>query len=237
MGLPHHQQGAPSVWLWRSRARVLSCAQPRPCGALVSLRYCMRGWAPGVWWVCEGLNLMDQRVLAFVKVGLWLADCSPVESHPLCSLSLTVLNVLCVALSLLCVGGSRRLVVLAVARGVEGSSRCVVKSLSSACPRRSACRARRRCCSRASWPLLVRRCAHAAVLMSPALTVACSIECSSRRFVSADSSRAVRVPVRAGGALPCPSAGGGWGVGVGAVVTRGLGARWPLGRCPPPRAA
>ena len=26
---------------------------------------------------------MDQRVLAFVKVGLWLADCSPVESHPL----------------------------------------------------------------------------------------------------------------------------------------------------------
>ena len=50
------------------------------------------------WWMCEGLNLMDQRVLAFVKVGLWLADCSPVESHPLCSLSLTVLNVL-----LLCV--------------------------------------------------------------------------------------------------------------------------------------
>lgn len=37
------------------------------------------------WWMCEGLNLMDQRVLAFVKVGLWLADCSPVESHPLCA--------------------------------------------------------------------------------------------------------------------------------------------------------
>ena len=35
------------------------------------------------WWMCEGSNLMDQRVLAFVKVGLWLADCSPVESHPL----------------------------------------------------------------------------------------------------------------------------------------------------------
>ena len=35
------------------------------------------------WWMCEDLNLMDQRVLAFVKVGLWLADCSPVESHPL----------------------------------------------------------------------------------------------------------------------------------------------------------
>lgn len=37
------------------------------------------------WWMCEGLNLMDQRVLATVVVGLWLADCSPVESHPLCA--------------------------------------------------------------------------------------------------------------------------------------------------------
>lgn len=43
------------------------------------------GWAPGFWWVCEGLNLMDQRVLATVVVGLWLADCSPVESHHLCA--------------------------------------------------------------------------------------------------------------------------------------------------------
>ena len=31
------------------------------------------------------------------------------------------------------------------------------------------------------------------------------------------------VPLRAGGTLPCPVAGGGWGVGVGAVVTQGLG--------------
>ena len=43
------------------------------------------------------------------------------------------------------------------------------------------------------------------------------------------------VPLRAGGALPCPSAGGGWGVGVGvgvgvgAVVTqRAVGALWGL---------
>lgn len=43
------------------------------------------GLGSWVWWVCEGLNLMDQLVLAFVKVGLWLADCSPVESHPLCA--------------------------------------------------------------------------------------------------------------------------------------------------------
>ena len=50
------------------------------------------------WWMCEGSNLMDQRVLAFVKVGLWLADCSPVESHP-CCIVLLMLNVLRVALS------------------------------------------------------------------------------------------------------------------------------------------
>lgn len=31
------------------------------------------------------------------------------------------------------------------------------------------------------------------------------------------------VPLRAGGTLPCPVAGSGWGVGVGAVVTQGLG--------------
>lgn len=50
------------------------------------------------WWMCEGSNLMDQRVLAFVKVGLWLADCSPVESHP-CCIVLLMLNVLRVTLS------------------------------------------------------------------------------------------------------------------------------------------
>ena len=60
--------------------------------------------------------------------------------------------------------------------------------------------------------------------MPPVLTAVCSVEGSSRRFVSADCSRVVRVPVRAGGALPCPSAGGGWGVGVGAVVAQGMGA-------------
>lgn len=41
MGLPHHQHGVPSLWLWMSRLRVLSCAQPRPCWVLVSFLYCM----------------------------------------------------------------------------------------------------------------------------------------------------------------------------------------------------
>lgn|GEM_PF-5786344 len=71
------------------------------------------GWAPGFWWVCEGLNLMDQRVLATVVVGLWLADCSPVESHPLCAscVDAAVFFALrCRVASLLC---SRHVVVLA----------------------------------------------------------------------------------------------------------------------------
>ena len=37
------------------------------------------------------------------------------------------------------------------------------------------------------------------------------------------------VPLRAGGALPCPPAGGGWGVGVGTVVTQGLRLGGPWG--------
>ena len=165
MGLPHHQQGVPSVWLWMSRARVLSCAQPRPCWALVSFRYCI-GWDSWVWWVCEGLNLMDQRVLTYLKVALWLTDRSPVESHPLCSLPFAVLlNVLRVALS------CRFAVVLAspcraCSVGVLKVLRVASSAERSACQRRRVRRARRRCCSRASWPLLVRRYAHAAVLCS-----------------------------------------------------------------------
>ena len=166
MGLPHHQQGVPSVWLWMSRARVLSWAQPRPCWALVSLRYCMGGAPLGFcWWMCEGSNLMDQRVLAFVKVGLWLADCSPVESHPCCivllmlqcsSRCVVVLLRCCARVALSC------LLLCCVRRrcSVECSLRCVAVPLSSVCPRRRVCCARRRCCSLASWPLLLRCCAH-----------------------------------------------------------------------------
>ena len=83
----------------------------------------------------------------------------------------------CRVASLLC---SRCVVVLAVACSVEGSSRCFVASLSSACPCRRVCCVRCRCCSLASWPLLLRCCAHAPCH-------ACSVEGSSRCFVSADS--------------------------------------------------
>ena len=110
------------------------------------------------WWMCEDLNLMDQRVLAFVKVGLWLADCSPVESHPWLHrvVDAAVFFALCCRVaSLLC---SRCVVVLAVACSVEGSSRCFVASLSSVCPCRSVL------CSMSllfvSRLLLLRCCAH-----------------------------------------------------------------------------
>ena len=53
------------------------------------------GLGSWVWWVCEGLNLMDQRVLATVVVGLWLADCSPCLSHVLCCIVLLLLCVVC----------------------------------------------------------------------------------------------------------------------------------------------
>lgn len=167
---------------------------------------------------------MDQRVLAFVKVGLWLADCSPVESHP-CCIVLLMLNVLRVALS------CRFAVVLAspcrvgCRCSVKGSSRCVVVLLSSVCLRRSVL---------CSMPLLL-ACFMAAALTlllgayAAVLTVACNGECSSRCFVSVSSSRAPCMPLRADGALPCPVAGCGWGVGVGALVTQWSG-------CLPPGA-
>lgn len=45
------------------------------------------------------------------------------------------------------------------------------------------------------------------------------MRCSSRCVVDLSGSRAPCMPLRAGGALPCPVAGGGWGVGV--VVAQG----------------
>lgn len=85
----------------------------------------------------------------------------------------------CHVASLLC---SRRLVVLAVACSVEGSSRCVVLSLSSVRLRRSV-----RCCLLASRLMLLRRCAHVTLLCSLSLAV---MQCSSRCFVSSSGSRA-----------------------------------------------
>lgn len=121
------------------------------------------------WWMCEDLNLMDQRVLAFVKVGLWLADCSPVESHPCCIVLLMLqCSSRCVVVLLRCCARVALSCWLSLA-AMQCSSRCVVKSLSSACPCRRARCARRRCSSPASRLLLLRCCAHVALLCSLSL--------------------------------------------------------------------
>ena len=175
---------------------------------------------------------MDQRVLATVVVGLWLADCSPVESHPLCAscVDAAVFFALrCRVASPLCL---RRLVVLAVACSVECSSRCVAVPLSSVCPRRRVCCARRRCCSLASWPLLLRCCAH-----TPCHACCCvRRRCSDAMFFALRCrlewfARPMHAPCVPVVPCPCPVAGCGWGVGVGAVVTQ-----WP-GCLPPPWGA
>ena len=126
---------------------------------------------------------MDQRVLAFVKVGLWLADCSPVESHPLLhrvvdaecsSRCVVVMQRCCARVALSCW--------LSLA-AMQCSSRCFVASLSSACPCRSVlCSMSLLFVSR----LLLLRCCLALMLLC-CVRRRFSVECSSRFFVSADS--------------------------------------------------
>lgn len=177
--------------------------------------------------MCEDLNLMDQRVLAFVKVGLWLADCSPVESHPCCIVLLMLqCSSRCVVVSLRCCARVALSCWLSLA-AMQCSSRCVAVSLlSSACQSRSVCCARRRCCSFASWPLLLRCCAHAPCH-------ACSVECSSRCFVSADSRFA---PCCAPACRWCPALSRGrWWLGCGCGGRAGAGGLVAPGVFPLPR--
>lgn len=122
--------------------------------------------------------------------------------------------------------------VLTVACSGEGSSRCFVASLSSACPCRSVL------CSMsllfASRLLLLRCCL--ALMLAAVFDVVAAMQCSSRCVVDLSGSRAPCMPLRAGGALPCPVAGGGWGVGVGAVVAQGMGLGSPWDVPPSSRA-
>ena len=78
------------------------------------------------------------------------------------------------------------------------------------------------------------RCSYAVVLihlvmLAAVFDVVAAMQCSSRCVVDLSGSRAPCMPLRADGALPCPVAGDGRGVGVGAVVTQWSG-------CLPPGA-
>lgn len=138
------------------------------------------------WWMCEGSNLMDQRVLAFVKVGLWLADCSPVESHPCCVVLLMLqCSSRCVVVSLRCCARVGLSCWLSLA-AMQCSSRCFVASLSSACPCRSVlCSMSLLFVSR----LLLLRCCLALMLLC-CVRRRFSVECSSRCVVGLSGSRA-----------------------------------------------
>ena len=68
--------------------------------------------------------------------------------------------------------------------------------------------------------LLHGRCSYAVVLMRLVMLAVLNVLRVASSALTVASPRAV--PLRAGGALPCPVAGGGWGVG--AVVAQGLGA-------------